>query len=60
MLSRAREWNDWLTTAKIIHTAQAESLETGDTFCYTAKLAPGFIDAVVQDAETDKVGPVKG
>lgn len=55
-LSRAREWEGWLNVARLIHTAQPEALETDNTFCYTGRLAPGFVDAIVQDAEPNKVG----
>lgn len=54
-LAEARRWEDWLTVAKLIHTAREGEMETGQTFCYTSRLAPGFTDAIVQDAEPSKV-----
>lgn len=57
-LARAREWEGWLNVCRLIHTAQSSALETDNTFCYIGKLAPGFIDAIVQDAEPAKVPPV--
>jgi len=53
-LSEARKWEGWLKVVKLIHTARDGEMETGQTFCYTSKLAPGFTDAIVQDAEPSK------
>lgn len=54
-LAEARKWEKWLGIAQLVHTAQSEDLQPGNTFCYTSNLAPGFVDAVVQDAEPGKV-----
>lgn len=54
-LTEARKWEHWLGVAQLVHTAQIEQLQPGNTFCYTSNLAPGFIDAIVQDAEPGKV-----
>lgn len=54
-LADARNWNDWLNVTKLIHTARDGTMETGQTFCYTSKLAPGFIDGIFQDTEPSKV-----
>ena len=57
-LTEARRWENWLGIAQLVHTAQIEQLQPGNTFCYTSNLAPGFIDAIVQDAEPGKVDPL--
>ena len=54
-LAHARKWEGWLGVAQLVHTAQLEQLQPGNTFSYTSNLAPGFIDAVVEDAEPGKV-----
>ncbi len=54
-LTEARKWEQWLGVAQLVHTAQIEQLQPGNTFCYTSNLAPGFIDGIVQDAEPGKV-----
>lgn len=54
-LTEARKWEHWLGVAQLVHTAQIEQLQPGNTFCFTSNLAPGFIDAIVQDAEPGKV-----
>ena len=56
-LAEARKWENWLGVAQLVHTAQIEDLQPGNTFCYTSNLAPGFVDGVVQDAEPGKVLP---
>lgn len=54
-LARAREWGDWAQVVRLIHTAQPDELQSGNTLCYTSNLVPGFVDGTVQDAETEKV-----
>ena len=54
-LARAREWEGWLSAARLVHTAQPEALETGNTFCCTSRLVFGFVDGIVEDAEPSKV-----
>ena len=54
-LARARDWENWLSAARLVHTAQPEALETGNTFCCTSQLILGFVDGIVEDAEPSKV-----
>ena len=55
MLAKAREWEKWSRVVKLIHTAQPQELQSGNTLCYTSKLVPGFTDGIVEDAEPEKV-----